>query len=150
MQNAIIDKYTAKIMDAVKAGNKQEADTYKLIKAKMMEFITKPKAPELTQVEELSILSKMKKEREESAKIYTAAGRNELAEKELAEVKIIDQFVPTPASEAEITKCVEDYISTNGAITQKDMGIVIKHIKSSLTNVDGALASKIVREHINK
>lgn len=150
MQNAIIDKYTAKIMEAVKAGSKQEADTYKLIKAKMMEFITKPKAPELTQIEELSILSKMKKEREESAKIYIAAGRNELAEKELAEVKIIDQFIPTPASEAEITKYVEDYISTNGAITQKDMSIVIKHIKISLTNVDGALASKIVREHINK
>ena len=49
MQNEIINKYTAKIMEAVKNGNKKEAETYKLIKAKLMEFVTQKNAPELNE-----------------------------------------------------------------------------------------------------
>ena len=57
MQNEIINKYTAKIMEAVKNGNKKEAETYKLIKAKLMEFVTQKNAPELKEAEEVKILN---------------------------------------------------------------------------------------------
>ena len=78
MQNEIINKYTAKIMEAVKNGNKKEAETYKLIKAKLMEFVTQKNAPELNETEEVKILNKMIKERIDSANVYKNANRNDI------------------------------------------------------------------------
>ena len=149
MQNEIVNKYTAKIMEAVKNGNKKEAETYKLIKAKLMEFVTQKNAPKLNEAEEVKILNKMIKERIDSANVYKNANRNDLAENEMQEVTIIEKLVPKAASEDEINACVKEYINSNGAISQKSMGLVIKYVKEKLKNVDGALAAKIVKSNIS-
>ena len=97
----------AKIMEAMKSKNKIASETFKLIKAKILEFKTQKNAPEYTEEAEIKLLQKMVKEREESAKIYKDAGRNELADAELAQVAIINELLPKIASQED----VENYLN---------------------------------------
>ena len=89
MENEIISKYTKSIMSEMKAGNKERANVFKLIKTKMMEFVTRSDKPVLDAKAEISILNKMIKERNDTAIEYSKAGRQELANQELFEANLM-------------------------------------------------------------
>ena len=148
MENTIVTKYTKMIMSAMKAGNKQEAETYKLVKAKMMEFLTQKNAPVLDESAEANILNKMVKERNDSADIYNKNNRPELAAKELAEACIIEDLLPKAATKEEIEAVLDNRIKEVGPLTQKDMGTTIKWLKTQFTNIDGQLAAQVVKSRI--
>ncbi len=133
----------AKIMEAMKSKNKIASETFKLIKAKILEFKTQKNAPEYTEEAEIKLLQKMIKEREESAKIYKDAGRNELADAELAQVAIINELLPKIASQED----VENYLNEKypNGIEKKSMGVVIREVKSEFVGVDGAMVANIVK-----
>ena len=149
MENDIISKYTKLIMHEMKAGNKERANVFKLIKAKMMEFVTRSDKPVLDSKSEISILNKMVKERNDTATEYSKAGRKELANQELFEANVISELLPKAASEEEIKNAIYEYISSNGPCTIKQMGAIIKYVKSKFDNVDGALTSKLVKESLS-
>ena len=149
MENEIISKYTKSIMIEMKAGNKERANVFKLIKAKMMEFVTRSDKPVLDTKAEITILNKMLKERNDTAAEYFKAGRQELANQELFEANIISELLPKAASEEEIKNAISEYITSNGPCTIKQMGAIIKYVKSKFDNVDGALTSKLVKESLN-
>ena len=149
MENEIISKYTKSIMSEMKAGNKERANVFKLIKAKMMEFVTRSDKPVLDAKAEISILNKMVKERNDTAAEYSKAGRQELVNQELFEANIISELLPKAASEEEIKKPISKYITSNGPCTIKQMGAIIKYVKSKFDNVDGALTSKLVKESLS-
>lgn len=149
MENDIISKYTKLIMHEMKAGNKERVNVFKLIKAKMMEFVTRSDKPVLDSKSEISILNKMVKERNDTAAEYSKAGRQELANQELFEANVISELLPKAASEEEIKNVISDYISSNGPCTIKQMGAIIKYVKSKFDNVDGALTSKLVKESLS-
>ena len=136
----------AKIMEAMKSQNKIASETFKLIKAKILEFKTQKNAPEYTEEAEIKLLQKMVKEREESAKIYKDAGRNELADAELAQVSIINELLPKIASQED----VENYLNEKypNGIEKKSMGIVIREVKSEFVGVDGAMVANIVKSKL--
>lgn len=136
----------AKIMEAMKSKNKIASETFKLIKAKILEFKTQKNAPEYTEEAEIKLLQKMVKEREESAKIYKDAGRNELADAELAQVAIINELLPKIASQED----VENYLNEKypNGIEKKSMGVVIKEVKSEFVGVDGAMVANIVKSKL--
>ena len=136
----------AKIMEAMKSKNKIASETFKLIKAKILEFKTQKNAPEYTEEAEIKLLQKMVKEREESAKIYKDAGRNELANDELAQVSIINELLPKIASQED----VENYLNEKypNGIEKKSMGVVIKEVKSEFIGVDGAMVANIVKSKL--
>lgn len=136
----------AKIMEAMKSKNKIASETFKLIKAKILEFKTQKNAPEYTEEAEIKLLQKMVKEREESAKIYKDAGRNELADAELAQVAIINELLPKIASQED----VENYLNNKypNGIEKKSMGIVIREVKSEFVGVDGAMVANIVKSKL--
>lgn len=136
----------AKIMEAMKSKNKIASETFKLIKAKILEFKTQKNAPEYTEEAEIKLLQKMIKEREESAKIYKDAGRNELADAELAQVAIINELLPKIASQED----VENYINEKypNGIEKKSMGVVIREVKSEFVGVDGAMVANIVKSKL--
>ena len=136
----------AKIMEAMKSKNKIASETFKLIKAKILEFKTQKNAPEYTEEAEIKLLQKMVKEREESAKIYKDAGRNELANAELAQVAVINELLPKIASQED----VENYLNNKypNGIEKKSMGIVIREVKSEFVGVDGAMAANIVKSKL--
>lgn len=136
----------AKIMEAMKSKNKIASETFKLIKAKILEFKTQKNAPEYTEEAEIKLLQKMVKEREESAKIYKDAGRDELANAELAQVAIINELLPKIASQED----VENYLNEKypNGIEKKSMGVVIKEVKSAFVGVDGAMVANIVKSKL--
>lgn len=135
-----------KIMEAMKSKNKIASETFKLIKAKILEFKTQKNAPEYTEEAEIKLLQKMVKEREESAKIYKDAGRNELADAELAQVAIINELLPKIASQED----VENYLNEKypNGIEKKSMGVVIREVKSEFVGVDGAMVANIVKSKL--
>ncbi|MCF8273566.1 MAG: GatB/YqeY domain-containing protein [Flavobacteriaceae bacterium] len=104
---------------------------------------------ELTQEQELKILQKQVKQRKESAAIYLAQGREDLASPELAEAEIISQFLPEAMTEEEIAKVVLDTIQKIGAEGMKDMGKVMGIVSKELAGkADGKTISSIVKEKL--
>ena len=148
MENEILSKYTKMVMGEMKAGNKERANVFKLIKAKMMEFVTRADKPVLDTKAEITILNKMVKERKDTAAEYSKAGRQELANQELFEANVISELLPKAASEEDIKNAISEYIASNGPCTMKQMGAIIKYVKSKFDNVDGALTSKLVKESL--
>ena len=101
---------------------------------------------ELTKEKEIKILSKLVKQRKDSAAIYTKQNRNDLAEPELAQAEIISQFLPAQLSEAEIEKVVVETIAKIGAEGMKDMGKVMGIVSQQLAGkADGKTISIIVK-----
>lgn len=135
-------------MGEMKAGNKERANVFKLIKAKMMEFVTRADKPVLDTKAEIVILNKMVKERKDTATEYSKARRQELANQELFEANVISELLPKAASEEDIKNAISEYITSNGPCTMKQMGPIIKYVKSKFDNVDGALTSKLVKESL--
>ena len=104
---------------------------------------------ELTEEQELKILQKQVKQRKDSAAIYVEQGREDLAEPELAEAKVISQFLPEAMSEEAIAKVVEDVISKTGADGMKDMGKVMGMVSAQLAGkADGKMISNIVKSKL--
>ena len=137
---------TNKIMEAMKSHDKVASETYKLVKAKIMEFKTQKNAPEYNDEAEVKLLQKMSKERKDTAKVYSDNGRPELAEKELSEAAVIDALLPKIPTEDDVVKYIQDHYA-NG-IDKKQMGAVIKEVKSALLGVDGSMVANIVKMHI--
>jgi len=136
----------AKIMEAMKSKDKVASETFKLIKAKILEFKTQKNAPEYTEEAEVKLLQKMVKEREESAKIYKNAGREELAEAELAQANVISELLPKVATQDDVELYLNEYYP-NG-IEKKSMGMVIKEVKSAFIGVDGGMVANLVKNKL--
>ena len=101
---------------------------------------------ELTKEKEIKILSKLVKQRKESAAIFTEQNRNDLVEPELAQAEIISQFLPKQLSEAEIEKVVVETIAKVGAGGMKDMGKVMGIVNQQLAGkADGKTIATIVK-----
>lgn len=93
----------------------------------------------------LALLGKMVKQRQDSAKVYEEGGRSELAEKELAEVKVIEEYLPRQLSAEEVAAAIEAAVTEAGASSIRDMGKVMGLMKAKYTGqVDfGAVGAQI-------
>lgn len=148
-----ITKIEKLILESKKAGRKEEAEVYKLIKAKYQEFKTAENAKDMEDEDEEKLLSKMVKERVSTAETYKSIGSEKAldnAKQELYEADIIRKLLPKEASEDEIRTAVEEFIKTTGkTLAKNDMGNCMKYIKNKLPNANGKLASSIVMTYIN-
>jgi len=101
----------------------------------------------LTDEEALKVLQSLVKQRRDSIEQYQQAGRTELAEKEAAEIKVIEVYLPAALDEAAIAKIVEETIAETGASSAKEMGNVMKAVMAKLVGqtVDGKVVSQLVR-----
>lgn len=103
----------------------------------------------LTEDEELKLLQKLVKQRKESAAIYKEQGREDLAQPELDQAAVIEQFLPEQLSEAEIEQKVEEIIQRTGATGMQDMGRVMGEASKELAGkADGKTISTIVRKKL--
>ena len=110
----------------------------------------KGSSDEITNEDELKILQKLVKQRKDSADIYQTQGRIDLAQPELDEIKVIEQFLPESISEDEIESEVKKVIDQTGAEGMKDMGKVMGIItKKLMGKADGKTISTIVRNNLN-
>ncbi len=109
------------------------------------------KQTELSAEDSIKILQRMIKQRKESSSQFSAAGRNELAAKEDAEILILEEFLPEQMSESEIEALVIEAIQTTGAQEPQDIGKVMGSLKSKISvNADMGLVSKIVKNRLQK
>ena len=131
---------------SLKEGNKEITMVLRLILAEFQkEEISQ--GSDLNNNDELSLLQKMIKQRNDSIKQYNDAGRNELAEKEQKEIEIIQDFLPEQINEEELLKLAKETINDLSANSMKDMGSVMKVLKDKTSGqADPAAISKIVKE----
>ena len=137
--------------DAMK--NKDEAMLRGLraIKAEIIKAKTDPGANgEISADTELKLLQKLVKQRRDSAAIFTEQNRSDLAEPELAEVEVINQFLPQMLDVSEVEKVVVDTITSLGASGMKDMGRVMGVVSKTLAGkTDGKTISTLVKAKLS-
>ncbi len=136
------------IKAAMKARDKVRLDTLRNIKKVFLEAKTAPGANDtLTDADALKIISKLAKQGKETAATYTQAGRQDLADAELAQVQVIEGYLPKQLSQEEIEAEVKAIIAEVGATSMKDMGKVMGTASKKLAGkADGRLISDIVKK----
>lgn len=147
------EKLTNTMKEGMKAGDQLLVSTVRMVIAKMkeqdIEGRTKGKPDGISDTEILSMLQGMVKQRQESAKVYREGGRPELAEKEEAEIKLIETFLPAQLSDADTDAAVAKLIADVGASSVKDMGKVMAALKEKLAGqVDMTKASALVKQKL--
>jgi uncharacterized protein YqeY len=140
---------TAALKHATKAQDKRRIATLRLMSAAIKDRDIAARTAgktEATDAELLELFAKMIKQREESEKIYTQAGRTELAKQESEEVVIIREFLPKQMSGEEMEKAIGDAIAKTCAVSMKDMGKVMAELKAGYAGqMDLAKASALVK-----
>ncbi len=131
------DRVSAGLKDAMRNKQADRLSTLRLITAaiKDRDIATRTEGATVgvSDADVLQILGKMVKQRQESARAYEEGGRLELAEKELAEVKVLEEFLPRQLSEEEVQKAITAAIAETGAESIRDMGRVIGALKAKYT-----------------
>ncbi|XRE42770.1 Transamidase GatB domain protein [Tenacibaculum discolor] len=142
LQKQVMDK----MKEAMKSKDTVALTALRALKSAFMLANTEAGAGELSEAEELKIIQKQVKQRKDSATVFTEQGRNDLAEPELAEAAILEQFLPEALSEEEIGNIVEKTIADVGADGMKDMGKVMGIVSKQLAGqADGKTISAIVK-----
>lgn len=146
------EKIQNDLIEATKKKNNMIVETLRLVKTEIQKAKTSSGFDKDnfndTSIEK--IMQKMVKEREESAELYSSNGRNDLAEKEIAEKNIINNYLPKQATEKEVEAIVKSIICEIGAKSMKDMGNVMKIATSELgSRSDGKTISTIVKNCLN-
>lgn len=147
----IREKIENLISEATKNREMFELETLRLVKSELMKYnaskeaVSKPMDDNI----EISILKKMVKQRKESAELYNQGNRPELAEKETKEADFIAQFLPKETSVEEIEEAVNAIISSGVEPVKKNMGRIIKEVKSKYPAADGKLVSQVVSSKLS-
>jgi uncharacterized protein len=132
----------------MKGGDKVRVGALRLIMAalKEREIEARGAGKIVSRADELAILTKMVKSRQESATIYVEAGRAELARQENAEIAVINEFLPKQMDEAAVIAAARAAIASTGAASVRDMGKVVNALKAAHPGqMDLAKASAIVK-----
>lgn len=131
---------------AMKAQDAAKTSTLRMVKAAMMNRQIE-KGSELDDDDVQKLLRSLVKQRRDSIEQYEKAGRQELVDKEQAEINVIETYLPKAASQEEIEQVVAAVIAETGASSIKDMGKVMKAAQAALAgkNADGRLVSEIVK-----
>lgn len=143
LQNKVMEEIKA----AMKAKDTIALESLRAIKSALLLAQTEKGAGgEMSDTDEIKIIQKLVKQRKDSAAIFKEQGREDLAEPELAQVAVIEKFLPAQLSADEIEKVVVEIIESSGASDMKDMGKVMGMVSKQLAGqADGKTISGIVR-----
>jgi uncharacterized protein len=140
----INEKINEEMIAAAKAKDKVRLSTVRMLKAAVHNKEIDLMRP-LNEAEALQMLSAIVKQRKDSIEQFAKGGRNDLVEKETAELKIVQEFMPPQISEEEVESIIKKTIADIGAVSVKDMGKVMKALMPQLT---GKADGKIVGEKV--
>jgi len=145
----LTEQISRDITEAMKAKDPARLSALRMAKAALMNGeVAKGRA--LEEAEAQQVLASLLKQRRDSIEQFTAAGRQDLVDKETAEVAVLERYAPPSASAAELEQAVVAAITETGATTAKDMGRVMKAVMSSLAgkSVDGKAVNELVRKKL--
>ena len=136
---------------AMKARDERRLSALRMVKAALKNREIDKRAP-LDDKEALAVLQTLIKQRKDSVEMFTKGGRQELADKEQAEIALIETYMPKAAGEDQIQEVVRAVIAEMGSPTMKDMGSVMKnamaHFATSGTRADGKVVSDLVKKEL--
>ena len=144
---------TSELSQAIKSGDKNRTHTLRLIlaaiKDKEIASRSSGENSEISDESVIQLLKKMVKQRNDSCDAYKKAGRNELLENEMSEIKIINEFLPKQLNEEETKKICLEIMKKVGASSVKDMGKVMGALKKEYSDVlDFSKVSQIIKENL--
>lgn len=143
----LFDQISEDIKSAMKARDKVRLETLRNIKKVFLEAKTAPGANDTLEDDAaLKIIAKLAKQGKETAVTYTQAGRQDLADAELAQVAVLESYLPKQLTEEEITTIVKTIIAETGATSMKEMGKVMGIANKQMAGkADGRVISGIVK-----
>jgi len=149
-QMALMEQIIKDLTQAMKAKEQARLDTLRMMKAALKNQEIALGHP-VTDPEVIKTLSTLVKQRREAAEQYTKGNRQDLADKELSEIKIIENYLPAAVSETEIEEVVNATITELNASTAKDTGNVMKAVMAKLAGktVDGKVVSNLVKSKLS-
>ena len=146
------------IKESLKNKKTSELKVYRNLKADIMAFKTQKNAPAYDEAAELKIIQKYVTKMEDAEKQYSQAGREDLASECRDELEVLRKLLPEPVTASEIYEelrywaeknhYLNEEIASEIQIPKKEMGVVIKFIKSKLPTADGKMISEIVKENL--
>ena len=145
----LTEQITRDIAEAMKARDQTRLSALRMVKAALMNGeVSKGRA--LEEAEAQQVLASLIKQRRDSIEQFGAAGRQDLVDKETAEIGVLEKYAPPAASAAELEQAVAAAIKDTGATTPKDMGRVMKAVMSALAgkSVDGKAVNELVRKKL--
>lgn len=142
----LLDRLQSEMVAAMKAKDEVRLGTLRLVKAALKKHEIDSMKP-LDEATEMQILNMLIKQRREAADMFRKGGRQELADKEEAELKMIESYLPASATDAEIEAAIAGAMEETGATSAKQMGLVMKAAQARLAGkrVDGKALSEKVR-----
>ena len=148
---SLIEQIQKDITTAMKARDEQRLSCLRMVKTALKNREIEKMAP-LDDKEAQQVLSTLIKQRKESVEQFTKGGRQEMADKEAAEIKLIEAYLPKAAGEEEIVAGVKAVIAEMGSPTMKEMGTVMKNAMARFSaagmRVEGKMVSEVVKKEL--
>jgi uncharacterized protein len=147
---AFLEVVTSAIADAMRKQEPVRLGALRMLKAALMnKEVERGRA--LDDAESLQVVTSLVKQRKDSIEQFTKGGRQDLVDKEAAEIRVLEAYLPPAADPAVIERAVADAISDTGATSVKDMGKVMKAAMSRLAgqSVDGKIVNELVRQRLS-
>ena len=146
---SFVDEVSASLTDAMRRKDPVRLSTLRMLKAALMNRAIE-KARALDDTEATQVVHSLVKQRRDSIEQFTNGGRQDLADKELAEIGILESYLPPAADPAIIERAVADALAETGASAPKDMGRVMKATMARLAgqSVDGKVVNELVRKKL--
>jgi uncharacterized protein len=147
----LVDQIQKDIVAAMKAKEEARLSTLRMVKS-ALQLRAVEKMSALDDKESQAVLATLIKQRKESVEQFTKGGRQEMADKEAAEIVLIESYLPKAAGEAEVVAGVKAVIAEMGSPTMKDMGTVMKNAMAKFSaagmRVDGKMVSEVVKKEL--
>ncbi len=144
-----LDRLTQDMKVAMKSGDKARLSAIRLLRGQIKDASIN-KQGELTEEEEIAVLTSAAKKRRESIEAYASAGRTDLVKQEQAELDVIQAYLPKQLSAEELEKLVNKAIEKSGAETMKDIGKVMPVIMAQVKGrADGRQVNEMVRKKLS-
>jgi uncharacterized protein YqeY len=146
---SLIEQIQQDITAAMKAREEQRLSTLRMVKSALKNREIEKMAP-LEEKESQAVLTTLIKQRKESVEQFTKGGRQEMADKEAAEIVLIESYLPKAAGEDEIVAGVKTVIAEMGSPTMKDMGAVMKNVMARFSGAGMRVDGKVVSEAVKR
>ena len=146
---ALIDDITASIADAMRQHDPVRLSALRMLKAALVNREVE-RGRALDVPESQQVVTALVKQRKDSIEQFVKGGRQDLADKEAAEIRVLESYLPPSADPAVVERAVADAIAESGATSPKDVGRVMKAAMSKLTGqtVDGKAVNELVRKRL--
>jgi uncharacterized protein YqeY len=147
---AFLEVVTSAIADAMRKQEPVRLGALRMLKAALMnKEVERGRA--LDDAESLQVVTSLVKQRKDSIEQFSKGGRQDLVDKEAAEIRVLEAYLPPAADPAVIERAVADAISDTGATSVKDMGKVMKAAMARLAgqSVDGKIVNELVRQRLS-